>query len=176
MKRIFEISYLFDNFNTNNTFSILFNILDALKMNKNMVINLFRIYDQWINYDEINSKNYKIIKDESRNDNTYVFFSQIKSSDDIFSMLDKKCNEYPAEVNCIHLNEYEDKHFEFIVGKSSKEVILSGISNFIAEIYEDMIILKFNNDFYENNKNEIDNNMIIWEKAFSNYKKKVRRF
>lgn len=175
MKRIFEISYLFDEIDTN-TLSIVSNILDSLKMNQNVLVNLFRIYDQWINFDKINEKNYEIIKDESRNDNTYVFFPLINSSIEVFSMLDKRCSEYPAEVNYIHFNEDGNEHFKFTVGKSSKEIILSGLSNFIAEIYEDIIILKFDIHFYENNKMEIDQNIFLWEKMLNKHKKKVRRF
>ncbi len=173
MIKIFEITYILDEC-VNYAPLIGYNILYLLKNKNCIVINFFRIKNELIDLHQLININYKFIVDKRREDNSYLFINEINREIKLIDMLRKEDYEYPAEINCITLNKSIDLYFKN-KNFTNDKIIKNGLSKFILEIYDGMLILKFNKDFYGKNEEKL---IELWEKDYFNlkYAKKTRVF
>lgn len=142
-------------------------LLNCLLSKQDVVFKLFRIRKECINSNALLKNNYIVLNDKSRNDSYYLFIKQREKFDIILELLSTDAFEYPAEIECylLHANKYtlDSNIHNCFEGDISKSEYMIQISNF-----HDFIDVKFNTQFYCDNKKNIDNSLIIWEKNNGN--------
>ncbi len=163
-----EITYSFDE-DTNVVPMISFDLFEYLNIKNNIVVNIFRGYQECINYSVLRNTQYEFFCDYARADNIYLFFKEIDHNNVIYESLLNDCYSYPTEIAYIPIKcDFQTflKNFE---NRKSKDIIKLEYTSFISELYENILILRYDDIFYKEFKSVLK----VWEKSLSlyNYKK-----
>ena len=168
-RKIYNISYIFDEkISLASKFG--FELLKILNIYDNVVLHYFRIKSEKLNLTSIDKNEFKLYKDKNRDDNFFIYFPAIKYMKEILGIYDLEFHEYPSEISYHSINCSFTYYINNLIGGNINKFISENIINFSVDIYEGLIDMKLNRNFYKKRKSELDLLIEEWESTLSNIK------
>ncbi len=134
-------------------------LLKLLGYKNNVLVRLFRIYDECLNLEEINLA--PCLKNRVTNDELFLFFHNFQNTD-FLNFLNTSIMEDQMELEfyILDVDSVDLLHIKQQFLKIKKICIIS--------IAEGFISIKYDKTFYYNNKNCIDNKLMQFKKVLLN--------
>lgn len=168
-KKIIRISYVFSN-PEKVEFKSIYKLIIVFNITENLLLNYFRVNTKFLDLNAIKNVDYTLYRDENRDDNIYIHFKSLGNINEINGLLENNQIEFPTELMVYGLNCSYEYYINNLVGYSESKCIKEHYLNLFIGIYEDVIIIKFNRDFYYEYSKKLEDILLNWENSLGEIK------
>lgn len=168
-KKILSISYIFTNPEEVESRNI-YSLINGINITDNLLLNYFRVSVTTLDLDPIKNIDHNLYSDNNRNDNIYIYFQSVGTSGEISRLLESNQIDFPGELFVFSLNCSYEQYINDLVRNSVSKNIKEHNLNLSIGIYEDVITIRFNREFYYDNAKKLEDTLLQWENSLGDVK------